>query len=194
MSMDDLDYLRFEAMLFFKDLDFSLYDEVTIQPILDKFRSKQKQVPENMFHHPLMIYAGYSQIYELSKKYKAGDKLALIDAITLAAHYEILMPDWLTKSTTVDVRKVNQYELKTWNDIFGDTVPKGKSINTLRIDRKLLFSVGADVDAAVKNGLSINDDLFNDLAEKYNTNRDKITKAYKKYKIFLGRNSGNFKK
>lgn len=192
--MDDLDYLRFEAMLFFKDLDFSLYDEITIQPLLEKYRLDQGQSPKNMFHHPLMIYAGYSQIYELSKKYKAGDKLALIDAITLAAHYEILMPDWLTKSTVVDVRKVNHYELKTWNDIFGDTVPKGKSINKLRIDRELPFSVGADIEEAINNGLSINDDLFNNLAEKYNTNRDKITKAYKRYKTFIGRNSGNLKK
>lgn len=181
-KINETDQMALEAMLFFKELDFSQYTDETIQPLLEPYR--QVQIT-NYRWHPLMIYAAYHQIFDLKMRYEAGDKYALPLAVRIVAMHDVLMPDWLQKEFVQRFRDVNHYKVKDWSDIFGRTIPKGKSFHTLKRDRELLWLVGGDIREAKKQGKSINTELFEELAAKHGTNRDKIAKLYKKLRNLI---------
>lgn len=172
--MKNYEILRFEAILLFKDLDFDLYDAESIQPLLQRFEVYDDENPEIMNESPIWIYAGYSQLHELKKKYQSGNKQALIDAIQITALHNLIMPEWLSNETVRRIRDIHHYKYKDWSDVFGTVLKKGQRLEKLRKLRVLPMRIYQDVKKAKFDGVSINDDFANELAEKYNITRSEV--------------------
>lgn len=172
--MDEQDAkMMLEAINLFKELDFSKYDVESIQPLLEPFREYECK-SNDMMINPLMIFGGYSRIYEEKLKYEKGDKLALAHAIQIAAQHSLIMPKWLSDATVKRIRDVTSYEVRDWSDIFGQTLKKGQRIEKLRKIRKLPWRIKKDFDDAKEAGQSTNDEFAYQLAEKYKINRSEV--------------------
>ncbi|WP_173910047.1 hypothetical protein [Acinetobacter sp. Marseille-Q1618] len=175
--MENISLNRIELMLKFKDFDFGKLTPEEGYNLLNVNSADRDLI----FSDTFTITSAYWHIFDLKIGYLAGENLNLMWALNIVSSNELLMPTWLAKELNSKISDVKNYEFKDWNAVFGNPVPKGKSIYTLKKDRELLFQIGSYVAKSCSTGRSVNNELFEEAAEKFNTNRDKVAKLYRAF-------------
>jgi len=73
----------------------------------------------------------------LQKRSKNGDKSALLDAIYYCCLMKRPLPEWLRRAFLTAYNTKTGYEIKSWDDAFGQPHPKGKHVDRERLKFKL---------------------------------------------------------
>jgi hypothetical protein len=105
------------------------------------------------------------------RRYRAGDKNALLATITLCVFFGILVPYW-ARNALFDIV---DNPPKSWDDAFGAPLPKGKSSSAARRHREVEFDIVLDVETA---GAPIDEDLFERVGKKYNVSGGTAKRIY----------------
>jgi len=77
----------------------------------------------------------------LKEKHDAGDKPALIGAITICARAGMPLPPWVSEAWIAADSRIKDYGAKSWDDVFGVPHPKGRHIETARRHLELAIEV-----------------------------------------------------
>jgi hypothetical protein len=64
--------------------------------------------------------------------YDQGHRRILFCAIALCAEKKIALPDWVAKEFLEGMRKLNSFEVGSWDEAFGPALPRRKQLSALR--------------------------------------------------------------
>jgi len=91
--------------------------------------------------------------------HRQGDKRAVLDALDICLFNSLSIPKWCSKAFVAAMYKIQYYEVKSWNDVFGKPYPKGTGARAERMKLDGLWIYKA-VEARSKKGEAIGRRLF----------------------------------
>jgi hypothetical protein len=113
---------------------------------------------------------------QLRRLYELGKKDASLEAISLCAQYNLLMPSWVRSGFTEQYNKVHFYQVNGWDDVFGPAHPKGRlkdlqqNIRSLEVYERVIGHVAA--------GGSRNEEFWVELGEEMKIGATKLKKLW----------------
>ncbi len=110
----------------------------------------------------------------LKHEYEVGDKAKLLEAVELCGMYKLIMPEWVVYEFTMSHRKWRKLEVKTLDQAFEVTKPKGYHFHK----QKEFIDKAGNVFLDVIASETIDNYTFERIAKKYNTNREKVRLMY----------------
>lgn len=117
---------------------------------------------------------------ECGSRYHAGDKMALMHAIAHGAMFDMALPDWAADAYMRSYRDVMQWRVGSWDDVFGNPVPKGKRLAKLR-EHHIMWP---KVTGAIKEILDadpctpIDDQLFERVGDELGVGKTLVKKVW----------------
>jgi hypothetical protein len=100
------------------------------------------------------------------RRFEAGNADALLDAIAYCGEREVVQPDWVVKAFRERWNKWLGFEVRTLDQAFGLSRPKGKKLAWLRKVHRFAKEVLLDIADAAAHGRPINFDLFEEIGER----------------------------
>lgn len=130
-------------------------------------------------HNPYARWS-YWRLVEIDARacYESGDRAALIFAIECCATFELPLPGWTSPLVVDACRAWRRFEARTLDEAFGVERPSGFRLVEAGAKASLAFEVFQLLWAAKKNGDAIDQDLFEEIAEKLNVSASSAKRAY----------------
>ena len=122
------------------------------------------------------------QLDAYRERYEAGHKRTLLEAISFCAQYGLVMPKWLASGFVRSHTNWSTKRVKTLDDAFEVTWPKGKQFAAAKRRHELGFIVYYRVKQLHDAGAVIDVGLFERVAKEEGTNRDFVAKQYYAWK------------
>ena len=135
---------------------------------------------------PYFAWLALRQLDQLQADFLTGDTSAPLHALYVCSLDELQIPEWAARAF------INQYsdglegKLSSWDKAFGRPPNRNKVRRHMR-NVELMPRVWDLVVEAKAKGESIGTQLFERIAEKLNTNRDKVAKSYAAYRRLIDR-------
>jgi hypothetical protein len=101
----------------------------------------------------------------LKRQFEAGDKSVLLFAVCACLELRRPMPEWLQVAFLDACESAERFEIKSWDEVFGEPVPKGTHLKTQRRNLKLRFLIIARVQA-LRAEKPIDKDLFEQVGKE----------------------------
>jgi len=131
------------------------------------------EIPEEILHETLE---------QMREAYENGDNNQLIKAIRWCGNNKLIMPEWVTQAFFNATNEWYSMKVKTLDEAFGLTWPKGKSFNSVKRQRDLKFEVFNRVNSLHLAGEPIDQALFDKVAEDMPISGSLVSKYYYKAK------------
>ena len=130
-----------------------------------------------------MSHDDYHRFLEKGRKlYEAGDKGALLYYLDFCIRCHVPIPDWL-RQAFLDARDaVETFKVKSWDDVFGKPLKKGKRLTTERRKRAIAVSIYVRVDELHKAGKPIDTELFRAVGKEFGVGSTVAKQLYYKFK------------
>lgn len=111
-----------------------------------------------------MALRGYRKHYE-----ETGDARTVLSAIDLCAREKLTIAPWAAEAFTGMWERVEEHEVRSWDELFGTMWPKHYPLKAKRVARALQFNVWRDVRRAHDGGRgrAIETDLFDEIGKRY---------------------------
>lgn len=119
--------------------------------------------PSNLFSR----WDGLQFLKELEKQFAAGEKFALMAALRVCARISVPMPDWVAENYILAHDTILNYRAKSWDDVFGASLPKGAHLNALRKKRMFMYAVYNEVIKRANDGKPVDEFLFEDVGRLF---------------------------
>lgn len=115
---------------------------------------------------PLMQWSVLHHLDRLEERYDRGDKRSVLRAVQQCADHQLTMPEWVAEAVSGAIHKMEQYEVQSWDEAFGDTNPKGAHLEKARERQKLKFVVAQRMREIIlcERETAIDDALFERVA------------------------------
>lgn len=113
---------------------------------------------------------------QLRRLYELGQKDASLEAISLCAHYNLLMPIWVRSAFIEQFDSARFYEADGWDDVFGPSRRKGR-LKDLQLNIRFL-EVYDRVMEHVDRGGSRNEEFWVELGEDMGIGATKLKKLW----------------
>lgn len=81
---------------------------------------------------PLHEWLHEQDLEEMHKRLEAGDKSVILEALDFCFVWKIPVPQWCADTFKRAVRKVRNYEARSWDDVFCRPHPKHTQLKTER--------------------------------------------------------------
>lgn len=120
------------------------------------------------------------EMEELHARYDAGDQMALMTAIARSAMYDMALPNWTADAYMSGYHAVTQRRAGSWDDVFGDPVPKGRRLSRLRQHRSLQPKVMGAIKAIldINPSTPIDDQLFERVGDQLGVGKTLVKKIW----------------
>lgn len=115
---------------------------------------------------PLFRAAALEALDQLQRRFAGGDAWALITAMNSCAVHDLVMPDWLAREWLRRSRAAMFYAVASWDEVLPPIKPKGRKLSALRMAREWSLGVVQAVHGATAAGRAIDEQLFDELAER----------------------------
>lgn len=118
---------------------------------------------------------------EYRRKFDDGDKSSIMKAVKLCFKYERLPPQWAREAFLSAIEKIDNFDVNSWDKVFGTPYPKGKHLNSIKKKQRLIHGVWLSVRMAYKNGASIDEGLFECIGSKFGIGKTLASEYYYEY-------------
>ena len=90
---------------------------------------------------PFFQWSGLCELRVLKEKFEQGDAHALMLALRICANHDLVMPAWVSRAYIAKFDTVNLYRAKSWDEVFGRPIPKGRHLRALRNDLDMPWKI-----------------------------------------------------
>lgn len=124
---------------------------------------------------------------ELEKSFKAGDKFALLQAISECALHDLVLPDWAAMAFLEGYYSVINLRSGSWDDAFGKPFKKGMHLDQARTRRQARLKVYLAVRRilASEPHTPIDDHLFDRVGKECNVSRSVANQLYYQQRRYM---------
>jgi hypothetical protein len=99
--------------------------------------------------------------------YEAGDKSEILYCLNWCIMNRDPIPDWLARALKAAYTAASAHEIKSWDEVFGKPLKKGKQLATERHKAKVAWSLFWRVEELHGAGKSIDKDLFATVGKEF---------------------------
>ncbi len=85
---------------------------------------------------PFERWMGTQDLMDLYDEYAQGDPRAILDALYICMKLALPVPRWCAAAFVEGYHRVQNYEAKRWDDVFGKPHPKGTHAGTKQQERE----------------------------------------------------------
>jgi hypothetical protein len=121
---------------------------------------------------------------QLRKRYEGGDKACLPYSLSYCMMNNRPIPPWLATAFSQACHKVHRYEVKSWDDVFGRPLKKGKRLATEHRNMKIAEPLFNAIQDRHKAGAAMNKDLFDEVGTEFGISGTVASDLY--YEIMKG--------
>jgi hypothetical protein len=115
----------------------------------------------------------------LRERFGRGEQMALMEAVSVCAQSGHPMPYWLVREICAAVKKVREYEVKSWDEVLGLPKPKyNKHRDAERKQNRLMWDVWMRGDALNKTEKLSGDVLYDEVAREFGIGRNRAKKYF----------------
>jgi hypothetical protein len=114
----------------------------------------------------------------LRERYERGDKSAILWCLQYCMWSDQPIPPWLATAFDEACRKVYMREVKSWDDVFGRPLAKGKRLATERRDARLARPLFTMIQDRHKAGAAINKELFHKVGKEFGVSGTVASEIY----------------
>ena len=107
-----------------------------------------------------------------------GKRLAIIEAIRRCAIRKLPLPDWAAEAFVDCYNKVMGYEVASWDDVFGNPLPKGMRRAKARLLKERAPNIVMLVNQEHTNGRAIDDLLFEEVGAGFGLGKTLCKEIY----------------
>lgn len=127
---------------------------------------------------PLNQWLALHELERLRVGFLEGSKAAMLEAVSLCAWHDLMMPDWLARGFLNAYRSVTlNYEAATWDAVFG--APNvGVHLEDARRRRRLGPQVWLAVNKLRQEGRATDDLLFEDVGDQVGVKKSLAKQLY----------------
>lgn len=129
---------------------------------------------------PLFRWIAAQQLKDLKTMFDAGDKVALLETISLCALRDLSIPKWCAIAYLKAYRKVIHYKVGSWDDAFGKPNPKGTHLGAKRQKREYMFAVYDRIKQIreIDPSVPIDGHLFETVGKEFGIGGKTLTEQY----------------
>lgn len=129
---------------------------------------------------PFGQWCGLNMLEEQRQLFENGDRFALMLAIRVCANHDLPLPEWVSRAYIRAFDRVLNYHSKSWDEVFGNPVPKGVHLSALRKRRKLMFGVFNRVHGLLSASpdMPIDEALFEKVGKEFNIGHSLASEYY----------------
>jgi len=136
---------------------------------------------------PYIQWRTHHSLADLETKFKAGDKSAIMEALNHCAWSDRPMPDWLARAVKDAFRAKLRFEFKSWDEVLGSPLPRGRHQKSLQRDRdlpgRIYYYIQRMREEQPKR--AIDNELFEEVGERFKIGKTKTQEYYLWYKGWL---------
>jgi hypothetical protein len=114
------------------------------------------------------------------ERYEGGDKLYLLYCLNYCMMNNRPIPPWLATAFRQAYDKVDMYEVKSWDDVFGRPLKKGKRLATEHRNMKIVHPLFLMIRDRHEAGAAINKELFNEVGAEFGVSGTVASELYYK--------------
>jgi hypothetical protein len=117
----------------------------------------------------VVVHEDETRWLELFRKQyvEEGKRLALTDAIRRCAIRKLPLPDWAADAFVDCYNKVMGYQVSSWDDVFGNPLPKGMRRAKARLLKERALCIVRRINEEHTNGRAIDDLLFEEVGARF---------------------------
>jgi hypothetical protein len=112
------------------------------------------------------------------ERYEGGDKAYLPYCLEYCIGNDRPIPPWLAAAFRQACHKVRMHEVKSWDDVFGRPLGKGKRLATERRNMKTAGPLFDVVQERHEAGAAINKELFNEVGAEFGVSGTVASELY----------------
>jgi hypothetical protein len=113
------------------------------------------------------------------RRFEDGNAEALLDAIGFCGERRMVQPDWVVKAFQERWKKWRGFEVRTLDEAFRVSRPKGRKLTWLRTVRRFAYEVLLDIADAKAHGRPVNVALYEEIGERYGLSGTTVDKLYR---------------
>ena len=121
--------------------------------------------------------AGYFEKM-LKRQFEAGDKSVLLYAIYACLESRRPIPEWLRVAFLDAYEAAERFEIRSWNEVFGQPVPKGTHLKTERRNAQLRWTIIERVEALKAEERTVDKGLFEQVGEELGITATLVSDIY----------------
>jgi hypothetical protein len=112
------------------------------------------------------------------ERYESGETAELLYCLEYCMANHVLIPDWLAKAFGDAYHKVRCYEVKSWDDVFGRPLSKGKRLATERRNVQISSPLFHSVNDRHNAGQPIGKTLFSEVGKEFGVSATTAEEIY----------------
>jgi hypothetical protein len=113
------------------------------------------------------------------RQFENGNNEALLEAMAFCGRRRIVQPDWIVDAFAERWKKWTEFQVRTADEAFGLSRPKGQKLSWLRLQHKLKYEVLLDIADAQAHRRPVNHDLYEEIGERYGVSATTVDKLYR---------------
>jgi hypothetical protein len=115
---------------------------------------------------------------ECRERYEGGDKAMLPYSLNHCMMNNLPIPPWLATAFAQACHKVHMHEVKSWDDVFGRPLKKGKRLATEHRNMKIAGPLFNTIRGRHEAGAAINKELFNEVGAEFGVSGTVASELY----------------
>jgi hypothetical protein len=112
------------------------------------------------------------------RRFNDGDKRALFRAIHYCGQNRLILPEWVHLAFTEAAERWFEFEVKTLDEAFGVTYPKGMHFDKKRRFQQIAPKIYQRIREEHTEGRSIDESLFEEIGHEFFVEKTTASKAY----------------
>jgi hypothetical protein len=126
---------------------------------------------------PLDSYTAH-QLEQARLRYAQGKKSELLYWLHYCVMNDREIPAWIKEGLFKALEAAHSYKIRSWNEVFGPPVPKGRRLKNARRNQEIAFNVFDRVQALHKAGQPIDENLFEEVGKEFGIKKTLASQLY----------------
>jgi len=133
---------------------------------------------DDLMHRERMI--SYENIETFRCEFESGNKLALAYALREIASLSCPLPEWLSTAINDGIDQMTNYQLESWDQVFGSVLRKGEQRQNARRNAELREKIHPMVIRAILGNpdLAFDDLLFEEIGAQLDIGKTLVKKLF----------------
>jgi hypothetical protein len=113
-------------------------------------------------------------------QYEQGYKRALLYGLDYCLMNNVQAPMWIKQGLSNAMNAAGAYQIKSWDEVFGEILPKGKRIATERRKAEISWDLFSRIQDLHKAGEAIDEKLFEKVGRDFGVGKTVAAELYYK--------------
>jgi hypothetical protein len=110
--------------------------------------------------------------------FEKGDRSQILSCLDHCLMDDLPIPDWLARAFVAACDDVRTYKVKSWDDVFGRPLPKGRHLEDARRNYAIAFPLWRRVRALHNTGEPIDKGLFEKVGAEFDIGGTTASELY----------------